>query len=46
MQTGELRGEGSVKPTGCKFPFSTLTVAACKFPLKVIRGNSFGLASQ
>ena len=49
MQTGELGsegGEGSVKPTGGKFPFPTLTVAACKFPLKVIRGNSFGLASQ
>ena len=46
MQTGERGGEGSVKPTGCKFPFPTLTVAACKFPLKVIRGNSFGLASR
>ena len=30
MQTGERWGEGSVKPTGCKFPFPTLTVAACK----------------
>ena len=49
MQTGELRGggeEGSMKPTRRMFPFPTLTVAACKFSLKVIRGNSFGLASQ
>ena len=49
MQTGEQGsegGEGSVKPTGCKYPFPTLTVAGCKLPLKVIRGNSFGLASQ
>ena len=38
--------EGSVKPTRRMFPFPTLTVAACKFSLKVIRGNSFGLASQ
>ena len=46
MQTGERGGEGSVKPTACKYPFPTLTMAACKLPLKVIRGNSFGLASQ
>ena len=55
---GSEGGEGNVKLTGCKFPFPTLTVAACKFPfptltvaackfpLKVIQGNSFGLASQ
>ena len=35
-----------MKPTRRMFPFPTLTVAACKFPLKVIRENSLGLASQ
>ena len=43
---GSEGGEGSVKPTGCKYPFPTLTMAGCKLPLKVIRGNSFGLASR